>query len=96
MTTRPHLEHPAVTLSIRVSPEMRTQLEALSDATGRTRSFLAAEAIKYYLAIHAWQINAIAKAVQKADEKDAKFIDHSRVTAWLNSWGSEDEEEMPK
>lgn len=96
MTIHSHLEHPAVTLSVRVPPEMRDQLEELADATGRTKSFLAAEAIRSYLAIQTWQIVSITKAVQKANDKDAKFIDHDRVAKWLNSWGNEDEEEIPK
>ena len=43
-----HSEHPAVTLSVRIQPEIREQLEDLADARGRTKSFLAAEAIEYY------------------------------------------------
>jgi predicted transcriptional regulator len=87
---------PAITLSVRVAPRIRDQLERLSDATGRTKSFLAAEAIESYLALQAWQVKAIKEAVKKADSKDAKFIDHDQVSAWLESWGSEDEKEMPK
>jgi RHH-type rel operon transcriptional repressor/antitoxin RelB len=90
------LDHPAVTLSVRVSPKMRNQLEALSDATGRTKSFLAAEAIKSYLAMQIWQINSIKKAVKKANSKGTKFIDHNKVVDWINSWGNEDEQEIPK
>jgi RHH-type transcriptional regulator, rel operon repressor / antitoxin RelB len=51
--------NPAVTLSIRISPEIRAQLDQLSDATGRTKSFLASEAIENYLANQAWQVKAI-------------------------------------
>lgn len=39
-----------------------------------------------------WQINAIKSAVKIANSKDAKFIDHDKVTNWLNSWGEADEE----
>lgn len=90
-----HSNHPAVTLSVRVSPKMRDQLEELSDATGRTKSFLAAEAIKNYLETQTWQINAIKKAVKKANKKDTKLIDHNKVVNWVNSWNSEDEKEIP-
>jgi len=89
-------DHPAVTLSVRVPPKMRDQLEELSDATGRTKSFLAAEAIKSYLATQTWQIHTIKKAVKKANNKDAKFIDHNKIINWVNSWGNEDEQEMPQ
>jgi RHH-type transcriptional regulator, rel operon repressor / antitoxin RelB len=82
------------TLSVRVSPEVRSQLENLSDATRRTKSFLAAEAIEYYLATQAWQINSIKQSLIKADSKDAKFIEHSKVVDWLNSWGTKEEGAM--
>ena len=88
--------NPAITLSVRIPPEMREQLEELSDATGRTKSFLAAEAIEGYLAVQAWQVKAIKAAVKKANSKDAKLIDHNKVTDWVNSWGSEDEKDSPK
>lgn len=91
-----HPDHPAITLSIRVSPEMRDQLEELSDATGRTKSFLAAEAIRAYLETQVWQVNAIKKAIKKANNKDAKFVNHNKVVDWVNSWGKEDEREIPK
>ncbi|MCW5588882.1 MAG: CopG family ribbon-helix-helix protein [Legionellales bacterium] len=79
------------TLSVRLPPEIRDQLEALADATGRTKSFLATEAIESYLAVQAWQVSAIKKALKKANTKGAKFINHTQVTNWVNSWGSEDE-----
>lgn len=90
------LPQPAVTLSVRVPSKARDQLEELANATGRTKSFLAAEAIECYLATQNWQVKAIEKSVKKADSKKAKFIDHKKVSDWLNSWGSEDEKDAPK
>ncbi|HCU05762.1 MAG TPA: CopG family transcriptional regulator [Coxiellaceae bacterium] len=93
---RPQLKDPAVTLSIRISPKTRNQLENLSDATRRTKSFLAAEAITHYLAVQAWQIKAIKEAVKKANSDQAHFISHDKMTDWLNSWGTENELEPPE
>ncbi|NNM59295.1 MAG: ribbon-helix-helix protein, CopG family [Legionellales bacterium] len=87
--------HPAVTLSIRVPPEIRDQLSELSDATGRTKSFLAAEAIEAYLLTQAWQIKSIKKAIKKANSKNANFVDHHKVVDWVNSWDHDDEQEIP-
>lgn len=94
----PHSHHStnSVTLSIRVQPEIRDQLEELADATGRTKSFLAAEAIECYIATHAWQVRSIEKAIKKADNKKTKFVEHRKVTNWLNSWGTEEEQEPPR
>ena len=85
---------PVVTLSVRVSPETRYQLDQLADATtGQTKSFLAAEAIEHYAALQAWQVKVISKSINKANSKKAKFIDHHTVSDWLNSWGSQSEQE---
>lgn len=88
--------NPTVTLSVRVPPEIRDQLKKLSDATGRTKSFLAAEAIESYLTVQAWQVKAIKKAVQKADSKEAKFLEHHKVVGWVKGWNTQDETEMPE
>jgi RHH-type transcriptional regulator, rel operon repressor / antitoxin RelB len=87
--------NPAVTLSVRIPPKVRDQLEELADVTGRTKSFLAAEAIENYLATQAWQVKAIKKAIQKADHKGAKFIEHHQVIDWVKGWDTKDETEMP-
>ncbi len=91
-----HESRPAVTLSVRVPSEARDLLEELSQATGRTKSFLAAEAIEHYLAAHVWQVKEIEKSLKKANSKKAKFIEHQKVVDWLNSWGNEEEKEPPK
>lgn len=91
-----HSSHPAVILSVRIQSEARDQLEALAQVTGRTKSFLAAEAIEHYLSAQAWQINAIEKSLKKANSRQAKFIDHQKISDWLNSWGSKKEQEPPE
>lgn len=88
--------HQAVTLSVRIQPEARDQLESLAQSTGRTKSFLAAEAIAHYLSTQTWQVNAVKKAIEKADDKNACFIEHGQVQAWLASWGDDNEQEPPK
>ena len=83
--------HSAVILSIRIPPESRDQLEELANATGRSKSFLAAEAIEYYLSMHSWQVKAIEKSIKKADSKQAKFVEHKKVSDWLTGWGNKDD-----
>lgn len=88
----------ASTLSVRILPETRERLEKLSVATGRTKSFLTSEAIDSYLETQSWQVEAIKKAVEKADRPQANFIEHHKVMKWLNSWSNknENEEAPPK
>jgi len=38
----------------------------------------------------------IKKAIQRANQPGAKFIEHQEVAAWLDSWGSENELKSPK
>lgn len=87
---------PAVTISVRVSPERREQLEQLSQATGRTKSYLAAQAINDYLASQAWQIKAIQEGLEAADQPNAAFVTHDEVSTWLQSWGTKNEQDAPE
>lgn len=96
MSYSPHSQHAAVTLSVRIQPEARDQLEELASATGRTKSFLAAEAIENYLSTQRWQATEIKKSLKKANSKKAIFIAHEKVSSWLNSWGQENEEDPPR
>lgn len=92
MTTQAH----TVTLSVRIPQKMQEQLNELSQATGRTRSFLTTEAIESYLEIQAWQVSGIKNAIKKADEKGAHFVEHKAVQEWLNSWGTAQKKGKPK
>lgn len=87
---------PSITLSIRITPQVREGLEDLAEATGHTKSFHAAEAIQEYLKIHAWQVKALQKSIKRADSKSAKFIEHKKVVKWLATWGSHEEEDAPE
>jgi len=58
------------TLTLRVPSAMKEQLDKLADATHRSKSYLAGEAIRQYLSLEAWQIGEIQLALQEADTKD--------------------------
>jgi Ribbon-helix-helix protein, copG family len=60
---------------VRVEPEVKKRLEKLAKSTGRTRSFLAAEAINEYLEINEWQVAGI-KRCQSASKfgSDATLV----------------------
>ena len=91
-----HHNQPAVTLSLRISPNIREQLKTLSEVTHRTKSFLAAEAIECYLAAQTWQTKAVEKSLRKANGRKANFVHHAEVVEWLNSWGTKGEMKSPK
>jgi len=72
-------------LSIRVSAALKRRLDRLAAATGRTRSFLAQEALQNYVVQESWQIAEIRKAVREADAGD--FAGATKVRKLLRKWG---------
>jgi predicted transcriptional regulator len=84
-------------MTIRVDADTKQRLEKLATATTRTKSFLAAEAIRAYLDMNEWQVQEIQTTVQEADAADpAEFIPHEEVQTWLHSWGTKRERKAPR
>ena len=54
--------------SLRLPKGTKEKLQELADATGRTKAFLAQDAIERYLELESWQINAIQEGLKAADE----------------------------
>ncbi len=54
-------------VTVRVKPDIATRLEKLAETMERSKSYLAAEAIEEYLAIHEWHIQAINEGIAAAD-----------------------------
>lgn len=57
-------------LTLRVPVEVKQQLDKLADATHRSKSWLAGEAIQRYLDLEAWQIRETVTALAEADAGD--------------------------
>ncbi len=72
------------TVTIRLDEAVKDKLEKLADATHRSRSFLAAEAIRDYVATNEWQINEIHAALKEADAND--FASEQEVSAVFAKW----------
>ena len=68
------------TLTMRVPVKLKEQLEKLADATHRSKSYLAGEAIRQYLDIEAWQIAEIQLAIKEADANDFATIEEVDAT----------------
>ena len=71
-------------MTIRVDPKTRARLKKLAKATDRTQSHLAAEAIRSYVDVNEWQIEAIKIALKEADE--GKFATERQMLATLRKW----------
>lgn len=57
-------------LTLRVPEETKAKLDKLAQATHRSKSYLAEEAIARYLDLEAWQVGEIEEAIQEADRGD--------------------------
>ncbi len=76
-------------LTVRIDEDMNKRLNNLAKATTRTRSFIAAEAIRAFLDLNEWQVQAIQKGIHDAEK--GRVVDHEKVVSWVESWGSENE-----
>ncbi len=83
----------STTFTVRVDPTVKKRLEKLAKNTGRSRSFLAAEAINEYLTINEWQVAGIKQAIASLDRGEG--IAHGRVKEWVASWGAKSERPAP-
>ncbi len=83
------------TVTVRLPAALKQKLEALAVSTRRSKSWLAAEAIAAYVEEQSWQIQQIEEAVALADSKQAVWVDADEVSAWLDSWGTENEQPTP-
>jgi len=84
----------STTFSVRVDAAAKRRLERLAKSTGRSRSFLAAEAINEYLDVNEWQVAGIKQAIASLDGGEG--ITHERVKQWVSSWGARKERPMPR
>jgi len=71
-------------MSLRLPDEMADTLANLAKATGRSKSFLAIDALREYLSREAWQIAEIQRAVAEADAGD--FASEDEVKAVMEKW----------
>jgi RHH-type transcriptional regulator, rel operon repressor / antitoxin RelB len=85
---------PSTTFTVRVDSIVKKRLEKLARSTGRSRSFLAAEAISEYLEINEWQVAGIKRAIDSLDS--GKGVSHEAVKDWVVSWGGAEEKPTPR
>ncbi len=74
----------STTMTIRLEAAVKNRLDRLSAATKRSKSFLAAEAIREYVATNEWQIQEIRAAMKEADAGD--FASDAEVKAVMEKW----------
>ena len=74
----------STTMTIRLEPELKDRLDQLADATHRSKSFVAAEAIRDFIELNEWQIQEIKEAIKEAENGD--FATDKAVNKTLGKW----------
>ena len=73
-------------MTIRVDRKTKARLEKLAKVMDRTKSYVAAEAIRAYVDLNEWQIAEITAALREADAGD--FATEKQVQAVMRKWRS--------
>ena len=74
----------STTMTVRLEDDVKDRLDVLAEATQRSKSFLAAEAIRTYVENNEWQIDEIQAALKEADAGDV--ASDNDVAALASTW----------
>ena len=74
------------TFTIRVPVDLKKRIDQLAKASDRSRSWLAADALRHYVDDQQWQLAEIEAGLQDAEA--GRVVPHEKVERWLESWGS--------
>jgi predicted transcriptional regulator len=65
------------TMTVRVEPRTRKELDGIAAALDRDRSYVVNEALKAYIDVHQWQIEHIQQGLREANA--GKFASAGKV-----------------
>jgi RHH-type rel operon transcriptional repressor/antitoxin RelB len=74
---------PTTSLTVRVEADVKKRLEQLARSTGRSRSFLVAEALDAYLDANERHIAGIKRAIASLGRDGG--VPHKRVKEWVET-----------
>ena len=74
----------STTMTIRIEDDVKERLDRLAESTQRSKSFLAAEAIREFVENNEWQIAEIQAALKEANAGD--FASEKEVEQLAEKW----------
>lgn len=74
----------STTMTVRLEDDVKDRLDVLAEATHRSKSFLAAEAIRAFVENNEWQVAEIRAALKEADAGD--FASDKDVASLARKW----------
>lgn len=80
-------------IAIRVPSRLVADLDKLAKAVNRSRAWLGEEALRQYVEVQRWHLREIGAGLK--DLKAGRVVSHSKMQAWLESWGKADEKDPP-
>ena len=72
-------------MTIRLEPELKQRLDRLAEVTRRSKSFLAAEALRDFVELNERLLQEIKDAIKEADDGD--FATDQTIKKTLGKWG---------
>lgn len=75
----------STTMTIRLEADLKQRLEKLAEATHRSKSFLATEALRDFIELNEWQVQEVKAAIKEADNGD--FASDKEVNKTFAKWG---------
>jgi predicted transcriptional regulator len=74
------------TITVRVPEGLRDEIDELAAAMGRNRQYVAAEALRRYVALESWQVARISEGIRAADA--GEFASDEEVEAIFTKYDS--------
>ena len=74
----------AVVLTVRIPVALQQQLDTVAQAMERSRAWVITQALEHFVAVQAWQVEEIHKALAEADAGD--FATAEEIEALNNKY----------
>lgn len=74
----------STTMTVRLDDEVKARLDQLAEVTQRSKSFLAAEAIREFVELNEWQVAEIQAALVEAEGGD--FASDAELAEVQDKW----------
>jgi predicted transcriptional regulator len=85
---------PKTFVKIGLGQELGDRLSAVAARLDRPKSWVVEHALKEFLDLQMWQIEAIEEGLRDLDA--GRVARHEEVVAWVESWERPDERPMPE
>jgi len=83
--------------SLRISADIEAPLEDLARKLDRSKNYLINQAIKEFIARQLMEDSRWEDTLTALTSiEEGKTVDDSKVTQWLQSWGTDNEQSPPK